>query len=133
MQKLLHQYVCEFNQNDNEYYHQDIKNVDAEEWMSKNIPLISIPDKDLERIYYFRWWVFRKHIKTTPDGYVITEFLPPVYWGGKHNTIIAAAGHHLAEAKWLRCNKKLIEDYSLLFLEEKTKTYLYSSWIIDAI
>ena len=133
MQNLLHRYVSEFNGNDNEYYHQDIKNVEAEEWMSKNIPHISIPDKDLEKIYYFRWWVFRKHIKTTSDGYVITEFLPPVYWGGKHNTIIAAAGHHLTEAKWLKCSKKLIEDYSLLFLEEKTKTYLYSSWIIDAI
>ena len=133
MQDLLHRYVSEFNQNDNEYYHQDIKNADAAEWMSKNIPLISIPDKEIERTYYFRWWVFRKHLKTTSDGYVITEFLPPVYWGGKHNTIIAAAGHHLSEAKWLRCNKKLIEDYSLLVLEEKTKTYLYSSWLIAAI
>lgn len=133
MKNILHQYVSEFNENDNEYYNQDIKNERAESWLSENIPQISIPDKDIERTYYFRWWVFRKHIKTTPDGYVITEFLPPVYWGGKHNTIIAAAGHHLSEAKWLRCGKKLIEDYSLLFLEEKTKTYLYSSWIIDAI
>lgn len=133
MKKLLTEYVSELNQNDNEYYRQNVPNANAADWMWENIPLIDIPDKAIEKIYYFRWWVFRKHIKSTEDGYVITEFLPPVPWGGKHNTIIAAAGHHIAEAKWLKCSKKLIEDYALLYLEEKTKTYLYSSWLIDAI
>ena len=79
----------------------------------------------MEEIYYFRWWTFRKHIKDTSDGKVITEFLPPVYWGGTHNTIIAAAGHHIAEAKWLKCSKDLIESYAKFWLDEKSKTYLY--------
>ncbi len=34
---------------------------------------------------YFRWWTFRKHLKRTPDGFVITEFLPPVGWAGKQH------------------------------------------------
>lgn len=133
MKSILTNYVNEFNANDNEYYIQDIPNEKALDWMSKNIPLIDIPDKTIEEIYYFRWWVFRKHIKTTEDGYVITEFLPTVPWGGRHNTIIAAAGHHITEAKWLKCGGKIIEDYARLWLYEKSKTYLYSSWIIDSI
>ena len=101
MIQKLREYVEKFNRDDNEYYKQDISNQMAADWMEENIPLIDIPDKVLEEIYYFRWWVFRKHIKTTSDGFVITEFLPEVPWGGTHNTIIAAAGHHIAEAKWL--------------------------------
>src|SRR3990172_5360615 len=27
--------------------------------------------------YYFRWWTFRKHIKQTPAGLVLTEFITP--------------------------------------------------------
>lgn len=133
MIQKLREYVEKFNRDDNEYYKQDISNQMAADWMEENIPLIDIPDKVLEEIYYFRWWVFRKHIKTTSDGFVITEFLPEVPWGGAHNTIIAAAGHHIAEAKWLKCSKMLIEDYLKLWFEEKSKTYGYSSWIIYSL
>lgn len=129
----LKEYVKKFNNDDNEYFKQDISNQMAGNWLSENIPLIDIPDKLLEEIYYFRWWVFRKHIKTTADGFVITEFLPEVPWGGTYNTIIAAAGHHIAEAKWLKCGKRIIEDYFKLWLEEKSKTYSYSSWIIYSL
>ena len=131
--ELLTRYVRDFNADDTEHYVQDIPNANAEDWLLENAPLIDIPDKELERIYYFRLWTFRKHIKSTPDGYVITEFLPTVPWGGRHNTIIAAAGHHLSEAKWLKNCKKIVEDYVDLWLMEKSNTYLYSSWIIDAL
>jgi len=133
MKEILKAYVDKFNTDDNEIYKQDIENKNAEEWLDENIPLIEIPDKTIEEIYYFRWWVFRKHIKTTVDGIMITEFLPPVRWAGTHNTIIAAAGHHLAEGKWLRCNRRIIEDYVKLWLEEKSLTYLYSSWILYSV
>ncbi|MBR5586447.1 MAG: hypothetical protein IKW02_00630 [Clostridia bacterium] len=133
MKEHLKKYVREFNENDKEYYKQLISNDEAEKWLEENIPLIEIPDKTIEKIYYFRWWTFRKHIKSTEDGCLITEFLPEVLWGGKHNTIIAAAGHHIAEAKWLKCGEKLIEDYTKFWLDEKSYTYLYSSWIIYAL
>ncbi len=29
---------------------------------------IRMSDKNIEEIYYFRWWTFRKHLKKTPDG-----------------------------------------------------------------
>ncbi len=133
MNEKLNRYVAKFNQDDTEYYKQDIPNEKAGEWLQENIPLIDIPDKLLEKIYYFRWWVFRKHLKTTPDGVIITEFLPKVDWSGTHNSIIAATGHHLAEAKWLKCSKKLIEEYSKFWLEEKSATYLYSCWMLYSL
>ena len=133
MNQILSRYIGKFNTDDNECYKSQIDNSGAEKWMAQNIPLIEIPDKTIEEIYYFRWWVFRKHIKNTEDGYVITEFLPEVLWGGKHNTIIAASGHHIAEAKWLKCGRKLVEDYAKFWFDEKSLTYLYSSWIIHAV
>ena len=66
------------------------------------MPLFDCPDGDFEEIYYFRWWTFRKHIKQTPDGRVLTEFITPVSHAGPYNTISCAVGHHLAEGRWLR-------------------------------
>ena len=34
---------------------------------------------------------------TESDGFVLTEFAPYVSWSGLHNTIPAAAGHHVLE------------------------------------
>ena len=79
-------YVHQFNQGDNELYIQYIPNDSASKFLENNIPLIDIPDKDLEKIYYFRWWTYRKHIKSTSDGFVLTEFLPEMGHAGKHNT-----------------------------------------------
>jgi hypothetical protein len=72
------------------------------DWFSRNIPWLEVPDKQLENIYYFRWYAFQKHIRQTPYGLIVDEFLDDVSWAGKYNSISAAAGHHLREARWLR-------------------------------
>ena len=94
-------YVESFNGNDEELYSQHVPNHSALDFLGQNIPLLECPDKEIEEIYYFRWWTFRKHIKQTPDGFVISEFLPAVNWAGKHNTISCGAGHHFYEGRWL--------------------------------
>ncbi|MGA7340229.1 MAG: glycosyl hydrolase family 65 protein [Terracidiphilus sp.] len=71
-------------------------------WFAANIPWLDVPDKDLEQIYYFRWYSFQKHIRSTPDGHIIDEFLDNVPWAGKFNAIDCAAEDHLKEARWLR-------------------------------
>ena len=58
--------------------------------MTAQVPFFNCPSKRLEEIYYFRWWTFRKHIKETPDGQVLTEFIEPVSHAGAHNTISCA-------------------------------------------
>src|SRR4051794_27973583 len=55
-----------------------IPDSEAWSWMAKNIPLFTCPDPAVEQVYYYRWWAFRKHIKQTPAGFIITEFLKRV-------------------------------------------------------
>lgn len=57
-------HVAESNQNDEELYIQFIPNAQTDDFLKRNIPYFSCPDKELEKTYYFRWWPFRKHIKT---------------------------------------------------------------------
>lgn len=92
---IVGQYIDNFNKNDVELYQQFITNADVKTFLLDNVPLIEIPNKDIEETYYFRWWTYRKHIKNTEDGFVITEFLPNVFWSMKHNTINCPAGHHI--------------------------------------
>lgn len=129
LREKLCAYAEKFNSQDEEIYIQDIDNAHAAAWMLENIPLIDIPDKELEEVYYYRFWTLRKHKKTTPDGVLMTEFLPPVPWAGEHNTIIAAVGHHVSEAKWLRCGRAWMEDYLSFWLSERSRPYLYSTWL----
>lgn len=131
--KKLRQYVEYFNENDRELYKNGIDNAHALEWLEQEIPLFECPDKDIEETYYFRWWTYRKHIKNTEDGYVITEFLPKVCWSKKHNVINAAVGHHLTEGRWLKNAKIYITDYVNFLLDNSEISHHYSSWMITAL
>ena len=130
---ILKSYVDEFNSQDEECYANDVKNADALEWMRREVPIFECPDKDIERAYYFRFWTYRKHIKTTEDGVVISEFLPSVPWAGRHNTINAAAGHHIYEGRWLRGADKYLRSYVDFLLTPGEKSHAYSTWLADAI
>ena len=125
-------YVEAFNANDKELYVQHIPNAAAWGFLKANIPLLDCPDKELEEIYYFRWWTFRKHIKQTPDGFIITEFLPMVNWAGKHNSINCAAGHHLHEGRWLH-DPQYLDDYATFWFRKGGKVRSYSFWAADSI
>ena len=128
----LKSYVELFNKSDNELYTQHIPNENAFEFLNKNIPLIDLPNKNLEETYYFRWWTFRKHIKSTVDGFVITEFLPQVSWSMKHNTINCPAGHHIYEGRWLKDSKYISEYIDFWLNKSGDGIRQYSFWIADA-
>ena len=131
--KKLKEYVEKFNEDDEEIYKQDIDNAHALQWMYENIPLFECPDPIIEEIYYFRWWTFRKHIKTIPGGHVITEFLPDVDWSGPYNSINCANGFHIREGRWLRNSQKIIEDTIQFWLTGEGDAFSYSSWLCWAI
>jgi hypothetical protein len=125
-------YITEFNEDDEELYIQHIPNSDAGRFLKENIPLFQCPDKELEKTYYFRWWTFRKHIKSTPDGFVITEFLPDVTWAGKHNTISCPAGHHFYEGRWLH-DSSYLQDYANFWFKGGASPRSYSFWAANSI
>jgi hypothetical protein len=101
-------------------------------WMKENIPFFECPDKGFEQTYYFRWWSYRKHIKLTPDGYVLTEFLDDVGHAGLHNTISCALGHHIDEGRWLH-DQRILDSYARFWYvgangEPQPHLHKYSNW-----
>ncbi len=129
----LKNYVDRFNQEDEELYPQLVNNENAFSYLSSNIPLFECPDKEIEQTYYFRWWTLRKHWKNTLNGHILTEFHPDVGWAGPHNSINAAVGHHLREARWLKDNEKLVREYILFWLDCKGDPFSYSMWYATAV
>lgn len=128
----LTSYVQRFNAGDEELYHQDFPNAAALEFLRANAPRFECPDADLERTYYFRWWTYRKHLQQSPDGWVVTEFLPKVGWAGKHNTISCAASHHLYEGRWLR-DPRYLDNLAPYWLTKAPHVHAYSNWLADAV
>jgi len=125
-------YIDSFNANDREVYPGYITNGAAWNFLKNNIPLFECPDKDIETTYYFRWWTYRKHIKLTPDGFIITEFLPDVPWAGKDDSIDCAAGHHIYEGRWL-ADPKYLDDYSVFWFRKGGEPRRYSTWLANAL
>ena len=130
-------YVESFNASDQEDIINLISNETSFSWMTENIPFFECPDKEFEEIYYFRWWTYRKHIKQTPDGIVLTEFLPNVKHGGIYNTISCALGHQLMEGRWLK-NQRYLDEYVLFWFRSNKgapneRFHKFSSWVADAL
>ncbi len=130
---IIKKYVEIFNKDDEEMYINIIDNEHAYEWMCEEVPVFECPDKQIEEAYYFRWWTYRKHIKYTEDGYILSEFLPKVSWSGKHNEINAAVGHHLYEGRWLKNSSRYLKDYINFLLDNKERGHQYSAWLIYAV
>ncbi len=100
-----------FSFDDEELYRSAISNQGVAWWGNHAIPRFECPDEEIMRTYYFRWWMYRKHLRRTKEGkWVVTEFLPKVGWAGAENTITCPLNHHLAEGRWLRKGEYL-DDY----------------------
>ncbi|KAF5664941.1 coagulation factor 5 8 type domain-containing protein [Fusarium circinatum] len=81
-----------------------LKGLEDQPWFEKNIPLLEIPDKQIQEVYYYRWQTYKEHLVYTGTeyGYVASEFLNPVSYGAPYGGIVAAAGHHITEGRWIR-------------------------------
>jgi len=95
-------YVADFNRTFPQEVTNYIPDDHAWEFLRSNIPFFTCPDASLEQLYYYRWWAWRKHIKQTPLGFLVTEFLKPVKHAAEYNALSCALGHHIAEGRWLR-------------------------------
>ncbi len=99
--------------------------------MQIHFPRFTSSDEELNITYNYRCEVYQRHVKETPDGYVITEFLPDVPWGGKYNTISCAASHHFRDGRWLH-ETYLLEEYAKFWCTAGNPR-LYSFPIADSI
>jgi len=118
----------------------------AWEWIRDNVPYFTAPDQDVESTYYYRWWAYRKHIKNTPAGFILTEFLRPVGHATDHNAISCALGHHIMEGRWVR-DPRYIDEYVNFWLRSGpegalqrhyhqfsgwTAAAAYERWLVDS-
>lgn len=81
-------------------------------WYKANIPFIDIPDKQIQAVYYYQWRTTHEAQKYTGEknGWISTEFLGPIPYAAPYGGISAAAGHHIAEGRWIR-DTRYLDDY----------------------
>ena len=102
-------------------------------FLRENIPFIDIPDSVIQNVYYYRWSSIQRHLRytTAGTGYILTEFCQPVGYAQAFNTIDAAAGHQIDEARWLR-SKFYTDDYITVYTRGPGNTTQYTHWIMDS-
>jgi hypothetical protein len=103
-------------------------------FLRENIPFIDIPDSNIQDVYYYRWSSLQRHLRYTiaGTGYILTEFCQPVGYAQALNTIDAAAGHQIDEARWLR-SKFYNDDYIQVYTRGPGNSTQYTHWIHDAL
>ena len=130
-------YVDYFNTMEDESIVQAIPNSQSWQWMTKNVPLFDCPDRGFEEMWYYRWWTLRKHIKQTPVGYAMTEFLVNRSYADQYNLIASGVGHHIHESRWLRDTTYLDQIINTWYHgndgQAMKKLTNYSSWIAHSL
>ena len=125
-------YADYFNQMEDENIVTTIPNSESSAWMERNIPLFDCPQENFREMYYYRWWTLRKHIKRTPVGYGMTEFLVQRSYADRYNLIACAIGHHVMESRWLRDTTYLHQILRTWYYgndgKAMTKMNKFSSW-----
>jgi len=122
-------YISRFNAMEDENVTNFIPDAKSWEWLQKEIPLFECPDPEVEEMYYYRWWSFRKHLEQTGQGFVFTEFLT------RATPVSSALGHHLMEGRWLH-DQNYLDDYVRYWLHGTNglqPLHKYSSWLDDAL
>jgi hypothetical protein len=122
-------YVEYFNSMEDENVTNDISNADSWDWLQKEIPLFECPDREVEEMYYFRWWSFRKHLEQTTNGFVFTEFLT------RPTPVSSALGHQIAEGRWLH-DQNYLDEYVRSWLRDansRQQLHKYSQWLEAAL
>ena len=79
--------------------------------MEFHFPKFRSADAELDKTYDYRCELYNRHVKQTPQGRVITEFLKDVPWAGIYNTINCAALHHFREGRWLD-RSEVLDEYA---------------------
>ncbi|WP_248965395.1 MGH1-like glycoside hydrolase domain-containing protein [Sphaerisporangium perillae] len=116
------------------------------DWFEANIPFVDLPDRQIQDVYYYRWRVWKEHLRYTDprNGWVLTEFLDCCGYAAPYQAINAAAGHHVYEGRWVR-DGTYLDDYLRFWLTGPGQggqnvnahapdwAHEYSFWAADAV
>ena len=122
-----HAQVLDRNKLAKEYYHEDAQ------WFLDNTPFFECSDKQIEQVYYYRWKMYKAHIRNVGQNqYVITEFINDVAWDrDPYSTINAATMHHIYEGRWLKDNRYM-DGYINYMFQQGGNNRSYSESVADA-
>jgi len=81
-------------------------------WFERNIPFFDCSDPQITRIYYYRWKLYKSHLKDIGSrGYIVTEFLSDVSWTfNPYQSLNDATAFHINEGRWLK-DGRYMDDY----------------------
>jgi hypothetical protein len=87
------------------------------QWYEANIPFVDLPDTTMQSVYYYRWQVWKEHLRYTDpaNGWISTEFLDCCGYAAPYQAVDAAAGHQITEGRWVR-DQSYVDDYIRFWL-----------------
>jgi hypothetical protein len=102
-------------------------------WYLDNIPFFECSDSTLEQVYYYRWKLYKSHIRNVgPGQFVVTEFINHVGWDrDPWCTINAASMHHIYEGRWLK-DDRFVNGYINYLFQQGGNNRRYSESVADA-
>lgn len=103
-------------------------------WYLDNIPFFEASDARITQIYYYRWQVFRAHIRDLGErGHVFTEFLDAVPWDRKpFSTLNDSAIFPIHDGRWLR-DRRYVDQFIDYLYEGGGNDRHFSEAIADAV
>jgi len=122
-------YVAHFNSMEDENVTNFISNAKSWDWLQGEIPFFECPDREVEEMYYYRWWSLRKHLEQLGHNFVFSEFLT------RATPVSSGLGHQLMEGRWLH-DQNYFDDYVRYWLVSTNgplPLHKYSSWLSDAL
>lgn len=119
--------VLDRNKLATDYYQEDAQ------WYLENVPFFECSDKQIEQVYYYRWKLYKAHLRNTGHNqYVTTEFINDMHWDrDPYSTINAATMHHIYEGRWL-ADDRYMDGYINYMYQDGGNNRQYSEGIADA-
>jgi len=100
-----------------------VQNFSESQWYLDNIPFVDFPESSTQDVYYYRTSVVKRHLKYAHSGHgwLFTEFIQPVTWSSKFQSIPCSTGHQIMEARWLR-EPRYVKDMIQLYTRGGVET-----------
>ena len=103
-------------------------------WYEANIPFFDCSDPEVTQVYYYRWELWKSHIRDLGEkGHILTEFLNDVGWSiHPWQSLNDATAFHIHEGRWLR-DPRYIDDYIHFMYADHGNDRHFSESIADAV
>jgi Concanavalin A-like lectin/glucanases superfamily/F5/8 type C domain/Amylo-alpha-1,6-glucosidase len=102
-------------------------------WYVSNIPFFECSDSTISDVYYYRWSLYKSHLKDLGNqGFISTEFLGDVSWAiSPFQSLNDATPFHIRDGRWVK-NARYVNDYIHYMFADGGNDRHFSEAITDA-